>query len=81
MRVSWVVDGGYDEMRHVTLAQVFWNGDDGSRAARAYRPDERLVVRLASIKDAQAIERALERARYHQVSLDDRGTRLIAAHL
>ena len=81
VRVSWIVDGGYDEVRHVTLVQVFWNGDDGSRAARAYRPDERLVVRLTSIEDAQAIERAIERARYRQVSLDDRGARLIAAHL
>ena len=81
VRVSWVVESGYDEPRQVSLVQAIWVSNDGSRAARMYPPDERLVVRVPSLEDAAAVDRALERARYQRMKLDDRSARLIAAHL
>jgi hypothetical protein len=79
--VSWVADSGWDEVRHTGLVQVFWIGDDGSRAARSYRLDERLTVRVPDLVDAGAIERALDRSRYHRTALGRQDARLIAAHL
>ena len=81
VRVTLLVDGGYGQGRDVTMVQVFWDGDDGSHAARLFRSDDRLAVRVAGLEDIQRIEQGLERARYQQTDLDDRSARLIAAHL
>lgn len=82
VRVGWIADAAaYDELRHTSLVQVFWTGDDGSRAARMYPVDARLTVRVPDLQDASAIERAIERSRYHGTGLEHREARRIAAHL
>ena len=81
VRITWAVDGGYDNVRHVGRVQLFWTDDSEAGAAKSYTVDERLTVRLPSHEDAAAIQRALDRARYQKTRLDDRSARLIAAHL
>ena len=81
VRITWAVDGGYDNLRHVGRVQLFWTDDAEAGAARSYAVDERLTLRLPSHEDAAAIQRALDRARYQKTRLDDRSARLIAAHL
>lgn len=82
VRVRWIADAaGWDELRGRSVVQVFWMADDGGQAARMFRVDERLLVRVPDLQDANAIERALDRSRYQRTDLDHKDARLIAAHL
>jgi hypothetical protein len=82
VRITWVADVGYDVTRQANLVRLHWSDDHGlSAAARTLPARERVTLRVPDQVDELAVRRAIDRARYHRVDLDDRNARLIAAHL
>lgn len=81
VRVAWISDGGYDEVRHSQMVQLYLTAHDGAWAERSLPLGVRVTARVPDLEDASAIERALDRARYHRTELDQQDARRIAAHL
>lgn len=82
LRVVYVADFGYDEVRHEPLCQVHWVSDDGmGTLARMLLTTAMVNVRLPAREDVQAIRHGLALAARHRREIDPYTARLIAAHL
>lgn len=82
VRVMYVAEFGYDEMRHEPLCQVHWVSDDGlSTAARTFPASTVVAVRAPTREDTAAIRHGVQLAARHRREIDAHTARLIAAHL
>jgi hypothetical protein len=82
VRVVYVAEFGYDEVRHQPLCQVHWVSDNGlSTAACSFPSTAAVGVRVPAPADVHMIRRAIAIAARHQREIDPCTARLIAAQL